>query len=531
MINSVNKLINASKHYVKSESENQTDFIELAGRNKLKIDGVVYSNTQFKTHFSNEMMAKVLGNTQCIEKLGGVSELGSFYSMGKADKFLVAENLYTEMLTVLHGGLKRDKERKKGEKLSQIDFDNVMIVTDVRDNSKVTYDTERGEVNPYSVDAVTEWIKRKDASVKQSYIDEMFAECIIEFNPTKEDTRWQAEYNGKEVTALNPHRLPEWRKEEVAPEDVKPAEVFKSVMKHMLPDDMCRHFVIFWIAEAIERRCYTHLLLSGGRGIGKTILAEIVKAGVGEVNTYMDGADFFDSYFNSEMKYKRFMVFEEVILDEKKIEYFKGWTSNKIAIKEKHVKGGQNYNNFASFLITNNHVSKTKFEYDERKFSVPRLIDQRFDEVYKSGSDDINTDLDEFKNNPTLQAQTFQWIIKKGAEYAEKYGFNSQTEYKSSLFYKIIESNLTDNQRALLDALKFKAEEGLTLIDCKKDLKPLCNMGGERIGAFLASYRDKDMKSYGRVVQRGKSRARFVEIPEWMQPEQTEEIPVDELDF
>ena len=80
-----------------------------------------------------------------------------------------------------------------------------------------------------------------------------------------------------------------------------------------------------------------HLLLHGHRGIGKNTLIYILENLVGPSNYYYVPKDFFDNNFNSELRHRRLLYFDEHKINSKVNEA--EFKQSQEPTKEEHGKG------------------------------------------------------------------------------------------------------------------------------------------------------------------------------------------------
>ncbi len=108
---------------------------------------------------------------------------------------------------------------------------------------------------------------------------------------------------------INLYRCPSWRK---LPKSNSPLPVeAERFFLHLFPDPISREYCYFWIKNAITSRNESILVLNGSKGIGKGVLATLIKALVGIENYAEAPKSLLKSDFNAILRNKRVIFFDE----------------------------------------------------------------------------------------------------------------------------------------------------------------------------------------------------------------------------
>jgi hypothetical protein len=154
-------------------------------------------------------------------------------------------------------------------------------------------------------------------------------------------------------------------------------------MEHLVPEADDRHETLRWcatlIAEPGTLMHYQLLLVSEQQGVGKTTLADILRALVGAHNTSIaDEQTIVNSAYTDWLAKKRLVVVHEIYDHNAKATYnkLKSIFGNKIVrVNEKYVKG-YDIPLWAHVLASSNSLKALKLEDTDRRWLVPRITEE-----------------------------------------------------------------------------------------------------------------------------------------------------------
>jgi len=241
-------------------------------------------------------------------------------------------------------------------------------------------------------------------------------------------------------------------------------------------------YAINWIAAGLKQKQICTLALVGTKqGIGKNVLAEILKQLHGKSNSNLFGQSILSKEFNSGMSSRTFAHIDEVVIkDESGYNAFKQYSNSEISIEGKGSNSEMQLF-FASILWTNNNKDSLKCvdPKSERRFSIPILTDEKLlGSKYFPDEASIN----ELHENGAL--------IEKLALYLMNFNSTNNTKnLKTSHYHEIIRSSQPDWHIRITSLLReYGTQQGYGLLFIQAFLKkqgmyrpPSC----EKIEAFI----------------------------------------------
>lgn len=172
-------------------------------------------------------------------------------------------------------------------------------------------------------------------------------------------------------------------------------EIHSLFFTHLTNGDLasCK-FLIKWIAYSLRGRNPTMLLTVGEtRGIGKTILFEILMRLHGEENSAKVRDHFLKTHFNSAVENVTLLYLDEVFMDSKsrdQINRLKDLVNDTLEVERKG-KDARKIKNYANVYMSSNDYNGIAIENDDRRFSLIELTDipfidtplrDRYDELF-----------------------------------------------------------------------------------------------------------------------------------------------------
>lgn len=204
-------------------------------------------------------------------------------------------------------------------------------------------------------------------------------DCVVEYRPTQ--PRF-VEVPEKGYLVFNSWNDAEWRLGWQPSEGIDCPPEVKEFMDVFIPDPKERKCVYSWLRDATFERAEPILVLCGRPGTGKNILVEhIAGALVGKNNYRSASRGFYKSQFHAGVSNCRVFFLDEMYLTPDARETLKAYHNGTASIERKGVDVGDPEKIYASFALANNHDSKIKLEYTDRKFFVPQISEVPLEEA------------------------------------------------------------------------------------------------------------------------------------------------------
>lgn len=151
-------------------------------------------------------------------------------------------------------------------------------------------------------------------------------------------------------------------------------EIFERFFVHLTADHgPSKEYLLDWMAHSLKTRNFTILTAIGNQGVGKGILAEMLKHLHGEPNYCQPKDDVFKERFNAPLKNKTMVNVDEISLRTKEEhDRLKAVVNDWIDIEEKG-RDAINCRNYANFYISSNHLDAIQVEPGDRRYSIIQL--------------------------------------------------------------------------------------------------------------------------------------------------------------
>ncbi len=456
----------------------------------------------------------------------GMMEYVKLLEVVKKEYELKDQSDYIEQLASLVFTYLRNKVHKEQSKKILGDYDRATIkdfsykgmipIIDIYTTDKVLYNTlTKNVVHFAGFDSYDEWLKKQTQAVKEQ-MNSSFTPAKIEYNPTVSGGERAVKVEEQEVTCVNSHILPDWRKKEL--KDPKLPKLFKDLMKHLFPEKQCQEYILTWIYHMLDSRNTVHLLLHGHRGIGKNTLVSLLGELVGLSNYYVVPKKFFNVDFNSELRNRRLLFFDEHKIDSRKnLSEFKQYSETSMTYHKKGVSIAGNERNFSSHIIANNLEEINHLVQEARRFSVPILTSIP---IREGMGDKVEEILIAMKDQKFL-ANVGWWILNN----APIHKFKREEPYKTRVFFDIVNNALYPWQKALIDLLTSRANDRYYLEDHEDDLtdRRTGKVGRSRIDNFLLSHKDEEGKFFGELKLDRGTKKRYIKPNQKYAPEVKQE--------
>lgn len=182
------------------------------------------------------------------------------------------------------------------------------------------------------------------------------------------------------------------------------SEMYTHLLTHICRDNKITfNYLINWIAHLIQKpdeRAGVNILLYGGQGTGKGVLASFIRSLVDKQHYMMyNNIKEFTNKFNGDQQGKLFIYLDEVGDNTKGGQEVHNMIKNKTTEEEIRIenKGQKGYlvNNYARYMSSSNFENNLRIEADDRRFLCLHVSDKhQADRVYYKPIGDGIKDLD-----------------------------------------------------------------------------------------------------------------------------------------
>lgn len=464
----------------------------------IKLDGSVKTSAAFlKLYVLNQDIVKKHCGRKPYNEL--VDFTASNYGLD-ADKDIIAY-LSDLVFDALSKKVKKAHVDKAIKSLNDMggfgsfNYTDIIPIMDVETGQTVLFNQTTMEVvHEAAYDAYESWVKKQDQEVKAMLNSDLLP-ALVRYNPAESGGTTMEKVEHQEVSCINSHNKPEWRRKEL--KNPKMPKVFDELMKHLFPESECRQYIYVWMYHMLTSRNSMHLLLHGARGIGKNSLVEIMAALVGQSNYYSAPKEFWDNNFNSELRHRRLIYFDEHKISEREnLSQFKIYSDARMAYHGKGISIKNIEKNHASHIIANNLEEVNHLVQESRRFSVPVLTQENISDVW--GNEKVEH-LWTMREDQDFLSNLGWWILKNAP--IDK--FHKDRPYKSALFYEIVNKALFPWKAWIIETIESREAEEIRLSDYQEDKLSYRGqpIGRIKIETFLASHKDMDGDYYGYVKQ------------------------------
>lgn len=341
--------------------------------------------------------------------------------------------------------LKKLMERP-GKQLDE-DLKNTKIGEDIL--TGLLYVIEDGGIQPYH-------FKTWQKSIDEEDFEHLYAAreyIIVTFNPHK-PLSWSEAIDTttgpKEFDHYNTFIRPIWCYHE-APEEFPLCEEFvRPFLELFIPNEDERNYVIYWLHCLSFQRLNDILVLIGRQGNGKNTLMQLATIVAGRHNTIIGSKAFGKEKFNGEVLRRKLVNLDEYSVKGNAKESLKCFSNDSITVE---VKGGDpvQIENHCSFIIANNSMRSTDFEFKDRRFTCPTLNDR--DLLLDWPKDRIAAFKSIMKGN-AFQIEFPHWLAKEVKEKGLNYP--NQMNYITPHFYNLVEAAKPEWFKEFKRQLKYK---------------------------------------------------------------------------
>lgn len=233
----------------------------------------------------------------------------------------------------------------------------------------------------------------------------------------------------------------------------KAPKLVLNLLKHLLPNQIERHYLIAWLYASITHRAYVYPVLCGAPGVGKNRLRLIAKALHGNMNFAAGKKSTLVEKFNTQLEGKTLVWFDELKYTMDMENFMKEIQNDHLAIEGKGVDATSNSSIYVSMMISNNNPRDNYIGFDSRKFAPLVLGNQDLSHSMTSNeieilSEKIQSDRPGF--DVEYVAQIAKWILKWGPKHHEKW---KNLEYRGPMFWILAHTSMTRWQKKAIELL------------------------------------------------------------------------------
>lgn len=360
-------------------------------------------------------------------------------------------------------------------------------------------------INTATMKVVKMSVENYEKYVPKEYRQEAIFGKVV-FNPYVPLEVYLDTIDGQKVTCANLYQKPEWQLDrELKPEEIASyshcPKVIKRFMETLFPDIESREFVFDWLHHAFTSRSETYLVLNGAKGIGKGIFTDhLCKALMGKDNHKLAAPGALESNFNSMLENCRMIVFDEMpINDSDKIAKLKKYINTDQAVEKKGKDVGATITTYNSFIISSNHVTDMRIEWDDRRFSVMDMTDKKLTEQWTK--DEIEELIQAIDDSSCEVIRAFGYWLMYRIPKDNRFGI-----YKGKHFYKLCYASLPEWQRLIIDEVTSGIYEVIDDVTLKMKFKDRSPMGKfpantSKVEDFIKSYMHEGKYSLGSIVR------------------------------
>jgi len=336
--------------------------------------------------------------------------------------------------------------------------------------------------------------------------------CEFRFDPLqKESVIKEVRDVEGEIYVFNRYKTPKWLSS-TPTTPLKLPERVKNLFENVFPDAETLEYVYSWIYHAYTGRNHVYLCMVGARGVGKTMVADLVGKLVGD--RYYQKADdsMLDDKFNSQLENARLVFYDEInVNDPDKINKLKRF-SNQVTSVQAKGKDTKTVRNFSSGMLANNYIDGLQIGPEERRFSIVSIGDKNLNNLL---SESELSEMSKYLSSPE-EDKPHQDIIDFGHWILDRYKvdgppYSNSYVMKKEYFYRVSYGGLAQWKQFVLDYLTEMSELGdysrLLLKDLKTEYKKQLGdskatfPAAKTVSNFLYDYRHRDGIRVGEVYK------------------------------
>jgi len=329
---------------------------------------------------------------------------------------------------------------------------------------------------------------------------------VMGFFPLVTEAMFKANSELGEIWNFNIYNTPKWV--DMAGQSSKNLpERLKALIENVFPEESSREYVYSWMYHAFMDRNHVYLCMVGPRGVGKTMIADLVGKLVG-VSYYQKADDsMLEDKFNSQLENARVVLYDEInVTDVNKINKLKRFANDTTALQSKG-KDTKTIRNYSSGILANNYIDGLQIGPEERRFSIVEIGKKDLRDLLPREELDLMAQYlnDPDDTNPHQDIVDFgHWLLERYAGIGPPYS-NNYT-WRGEYFYMVSFSGLTQWKQFLLEfLLENYSQKTFLLKEVKIEYKKAMGdpkaifPSSKTISNFLYDYRHRDKLKVGEV--------------------------------
>lgn len=229
-----------------------------------------------------------------------------------------------------------------------------------------------------------------------------FYPAFFEYNPYNKNI-FSENSDGHPV--LNIYNPPLWRKREYFFQEEQQIEakiplIYHKLLMHLTEGKTESYEKILnWMAYSLVGKNPTYLVMVGGKGVGKTALADLIFKSLHGASNYMTMTnDTFKGQFNGEIEDHTFGYLDELYIQRnarEQVSKLKLLNNETIRVEKKHLEAYMAKNHL-NLYISSNDYEGIPLEGDNRRLFIPYCTDIKLKET------DLIQSIDELKNEVNI---------------------------------------------------------------------------------------------------------------------------------
>ena len=299
----------------------------------------------------------------------------------------------------------------------------------------------------------------------------------------------------KDTLVLNTYIPPKWKftksNSEYCP------RLFTKLVKHLIPNDKDRKYLLYWIRKSMVSRSMVYLVLCGAPGVGKNTLKRVLKALHGDLNTVDGKKSTLTTQFNSQLSKGTLIWFDELRYNEAEENVMKEIPNESISIEAKGVDATLSTLLYGSYVISNNKPRDNYLSMDARKFAPITLTSKRLEEGMTSKEiEELINKVDPTKDTYDVQfiSNLANWIINNcdSDEWPND-------EYRSDMFYILTHTSMSKWQKKVISIISEMKVGGYEYVKTKVSKSESDKFKIYGYGSITCSALENLFESYNKV--------------------------------
>lgn len=465
-------------------------------KTKVYLDGRILDTSEFFQH----CLGKYKFFEEHIQKSG-------VWKMSDKEKSEWTRRLWQEYFAYDRSQSVYTSDAFEGSDINTTEFE---LVLDYKTGKKVVFNNRLRAISQMHPDA---YVKALTAHQRKLILDQGTKLATFSFNPYNDFEKRLITFEGQKVIEFNCFTPPPWRCNDEGRLDtsiessyvgVNAPSIFIEFMEHLIPNEDHRRFVFNWMHQAIFSRNETYLCLNGKKGAGKNLLCELLGRLVGEEYYRKANERFFDEGFNSLLDRARLILLDELRVENSKHQSrLKNYINKGQNIERKGHDAEKTVETYNSYIINNNDISDMLLVWDDRRFSVPDITEQKLMDVW--GKDKIDTFVQMFDDIDFLRRVGF-WL----KNFGKVESLNEFSILRGERYWRIVFNSLTEWQKVIVEAIVSREKSEYSIGDLKQIYKRRVDAGRfpfkiQKIGDFIEDYRHEGEHKLGEVEGSGEN--------------------------